>query len=165
MSPQQSESIEPQRDLVIQIIEEYLTKISNFARLCDQEAQRSSLTKRKARWINGVGGSLIALMGIAISAMDGHENIRKSIGIASTAVGSVIATAAQFIDPAKARRRAIDLKNLGLKLEDLETEGRVSYIGLKSNETEAEPLIALNKKLLSDFATLRQQAYELGVEV
>ena len=165
MSTQEGPPFETQRDLIIQIIEEFLAKISTFAKLCDQEAQRSSLTKRKARWINGVGGGLIVLMGLTISAMNDNENIRKYVGIASTAVGSVIATAGQFIDPAKARQRAIDLKNLGLKLEILETESKVTYVGLKTNGTEVEPLITLNNKLLTDFALLRQQAYELGVEV
>jgi hypothetical protein len=165
MSSQGGQPFEEQRSLIIQIIEEYLAKISTFAKLCDQEAQRSSLTKRKARWINGVGGGLIVLMGLTISAMNDNEKIRKYVGIASTAVGSVIATAGQFIDPAKARQRAIDLKNLGLKLEVLETESKVTYVGLKSSGTEVEPLIALNKKLLNDFAALRKEAYDLGVEV
>jgi hypothetical protein len=108
---------------------------------------------------------LIVLMGLTISAMNDNENIRKYVGIASTAVGSVIATAGQFIDPAKARQRAIDLKNLGVKLEVLETESKITYVGLKTNGTEVEPLIALNKKLLNDFAALRKEAYDLGVEV
>ena len=62
MSTQAGQPFETQRDLIVQIIEEFLAKINTFAKLCDQEAQRSSLTKRKARWINGVGGGLIILM-------------------------------------------------------------------------------------------------------
>jgi hypothetical protein len=76
--------------------------------------------KRRGRWINGIGGGLIALLGIVVTALPSNaENIRKYIGLASAVAGSIIATAGQYIDPARARQRAIDLKTLKVQLENL----------------------------------------------
>jgi hypothetical protein len=155
-----------QKKLIINLIDERLSKVATFAKTCDKEAGKSSGYKRRARWINGIFGGLTALLGIVLTALPSNEEyIRKYIGLASAVAGSIIATAGQYIDPAKARQRAIDLKTLRVQLENLEAESRVQFWGLQNNEADINQLVTLNKNLLDEFAKLQKEAFDRGVDV
>jgi hypothetical protein len=155
-----------QKKLIINSIDERLSKVATFAKTCDLEAGKSSGYKRRARWINGIFGGLTALLGIVLTALPSNEEyIRKYIGLASAVAGSIIATAGQYIDPAKARQRAIDLKTLRVQLENLEAESRVQFWGLQNNEADINQLVTLNKNLLDEFAKLQKEAFDRGVDV
>jgi hypothetical protein len=166
MEPQPSQSNSDHKKFIINSIDERLNKVATFAKTCDWEAGRSSRYKRRARWINGIFGSLTALLGIVLTALPSDkENIRKYIGIASAVAGSIIATAGQYIDPARARQRAIDLKTLRVQLENLEAGSRVQFLGLKNDEADINQLVTLNKNLMDEFAKLQKEAFDRGVDV
>ena len=83
-----------------------------FAETCEREATKSTRLKRSGRWVNGILGGLTALLGIIVTALPSNTNdIRKYIGLAGAIAGSIVATG-QFIDPARSKQRAIDLKTL-----------------------------------------------------
>jgi hypothetical protein len=106
MDLQPSQLNDDQKSYLIRSINDRLQKAVQFAKTIDWEAGRSSGNKRRSRWITGIGGSLVALAGIALTAVpEDNKDLKKYIGIFSAVVGSVVATSGQFIDPAKARQR------------------------------------------------------------
>lgn len=166
MEPQPSQSNDAQKKFIINSINDRLQKAVKFAETCDWEAGRSSGYKRRGRWINGIGGGLIALLGIVVTALPSNaENIRKYIGLASAVAGSIIATAGQYIDPARARQRAIDIKTLKVQLENLAEESNVQFLGLQNDEADINQLVTLNKNFMDEFAKIQKEAFDQGVDV
>lgn len=166
MEPQPLQSNDVQKKFIINSINDRLQKAVKFAETCDWEAGRSSRYKRRGRLINGIGGGLIALLGIVVTALpDNAENIRKYIGLVSTLAGSIIATAGQYIDPARARQRAIDLKTFKVQLENLAEESHVQFLGLQNDEADINELVKLNKNFMDKFAEIQKEAFDRGVDV
>ena len=155
-----------QKEFTINSINDRLQKAVELAKTCDRDAGRSSRYKRRGRLINGIGGGSIALLGIAVTALPPNaEIIRKYIGIASAVAGSIIATAGQYIDPARARQRAIDLKTLKVRLENLAEESHVQFLGLQNDQADINELVTLNKKFMDEFAEIQKEAFDRGVDV
>ena len=155
-----------QKEFTINSINDRLQKAVELAKTCDRDAGRSSRYKRRGRLINGIGGGSIALLGIVVTALPPNaEIIRKSIGIASAVAGSIIATAGQYIDPARARQRAIDLKTLKVRLDNLAEESHVQFLGLQNDQADINELVALNKKFMDEFAEIQKEAFDRGVDV
>jgi hypothetical protein len=155
-----------QKEFIINSINDRLQKAVELAKTCDGDAGRSSRYKRRGRWINGIGGGLIALGGIVLTALPPNaEIIRKYIGIASAVAGSIIATTSQYIDPARARQRAIDLKTLKVRLENLAEESHVQFLGLQNDQADINDLVALNKQFMDEFAEIQKEAFDRGVDV
>lgn len=162
----QSQSNDGQRKFVIKSIDDRLKDAVAFAKACESEAMQSTRLKRRGRWINGILGGLTALLGIVVTALPSDaDDIRKYIGLAGAIAGSIVATAGQFIDPAKARQRAIDLKTLRIQLENLAQESQVEFLGWKNDEADMNKLVDLNKKLMDKFAELQEKAFNRGVDV
>jgi hypothetical protein len=155
-----------QKEFTINSINDRLQKAVELAKTCDRDAGRSSRYKRRGRLINGIGGGSIALLGIVVTALPPNaEIIRTYIGIASAVAGSIIATAGQYIDPARARQRAIDLKTLKVRLENLAEESHVQFLGLQNDQADINELVALNKKFMDEFAEIQKEAFDRGVDV
>jgi hypothetical protein len=166
MSVQPSQSNEDQTSYLIRSINDRLQKTVQFTKTVEWEAKRSSGNKRRSRWITGIGGGLVALAGIALTAVPkDKEHLKSYIGIFSAVVGSVVATSGQFIDPAKARQRSISLKSLTIQLENLAEDSQVQCLGLQKDQTDASQLVALNKAFMDEFAKARKEAFDLGVDV
>jgi hypothetical protein len=164
MDLQPSQIIDDQKSYLIKSINDRLQKTVEFAKTVEWEARRSSGNKRRSRWITGIGGSLVAFAGIALTAVQ-DENAKKYIGIFSAVVGSVVATSGQFIDPAKSRQRAIGLKTLMIQLENLAENSQVQSLGLQKDQADTTELVTLNKVFMDEFVKIQKEAFDLGVDV
>jgi hypothetical protein len=168
VEPQPSQLNDDQKNYLIGSINDRLRKTVQFAKLIDREAARSSGNKRRSRWITGIGGSLVTLAGIALTAVPkdkDYDYLKQYIGIFSAVVGSVVATSGQFIDSAKARQRAIGLKTLTLQLENLAEESQVQCLGLQKNQADINQLLTLNKVFMDEFTKIQKEAFDLGIDV
>lgn len=165
MEPQPSQSNDDHRQHVIELIDKRLEDVVKFAGICESEATKSTRLKRRGRWVNGILGGLTALLGILVTALPSDsDDIRKYIGLAGAIAGSIVATAGQFIDPVRARQRAIDLKILRTQLENLEEKNKVKFLILK-NGVDTNKLVSLNEDLMNKFAELQKEAFIRGVDV
>ena len=95
----------------------------------------------------------------------GKDYLKSYIGIFSAVVGSIVATSGQFIDPAKARQRAIGLKTLTLQLENLAEDSQVKCLGLQKDQVDTNQLATLNKVFMDEFVKIQKEAFDLGVDV
>ena len=167
MSPmdlQSSQLNDDQKSYLIKSINDRLQKTVEFAKTVEWEARRSSGYKRWGRWITGLGGGLIALAGIALTAVQ-DDNVKKYIGIFSAVIGSAVATSGQFIDPAKSRARAIGLKTVMIQLENLAENSQVQSLGLQKEQAATTELVTLNKNFMDEFVKIQKEALDLGVDV
>ena len=166
MDLQPSQLNDDQKSYVIKSINDRLQKTVEFAKTVEWEARRSSGNKRWGRWITGLGGGLLALAGIALTAVpDKNEDIKKYIGIFSAVIGSAVATSSQFIDPAKSRARAIGLKTVMIQLENLAENSQVNSLGLQKEQAATTELVTLNKNFMDEFVKIQKEALDLGVDV
>ena len=166
MDLQSSQLNDDQKSYLIKSINDRLQKTVDFAKTVEWEARRSSGYKRWGRWITGLGGGLIALAGIALTAVpDKNNNIKKYIGIFSAVIGSAVATSGQFIDPAKSRARAIGLKTVMIQLENLAENRQVQSLGLQKEQAATTELVTLNKDFMDEFVKIKKEALDLGVDV
>ena len=166
MDLQPSQLNDDQKSYVIKSINDRLQKTVEFAKTVEWEARRSSGNKRWGRWITGLGGGLLALAGIALTAVpDKNEDIKKYIGIFSAVIGSAVATSGQFIDPAKSRARAIGLKTVMIQLENLAENSQVNSLGLQKEQAATTELVTLNKNFMDEFVKIQKEALDLGVDV
>jgi hypothetical protein len=166
MDLQSSQLNDDQKGYLIKSINDRLQKTGEFAKIVEMEARRSSGNKRSSRWITGLGGGLVALAGIALTAVpQGKDYLKSYIGIFSAVVGSIVATSGQFLDPAKARQRAIGLKTLTLQLENLAEDSQVKCLGLQKDQVDANQLATLNKVFMDEFVKIQKEAFDLGVDV
>ena len=166
MDLQPSQLNDDQKSYVIKSINDRLQKTVEFAKTVEWEARRSSGNKRWGKWITGLGGGLLALAGIALTAVpDKNEDIKKYIGIFSAVIGSAVATSSQFIDPAKSRARAIGLKTVKIQLENLAENSQVHSLGLQKEQAATTELVTLNKNFMDEFVKIQKEALDLGVDV
>ena len=166
MDLQPSQLNDDQKSYVIKSINDRLQKTVEFAKTVEWEARRSSGNKRWGKWITGLGGGLLALAGIALTAVpDKNEDIKKYIGIFSAVIGSAVATSSQFIDPAKSRARAIGLKTVMIQLENLAENSQVNSLGLQKEQAATTELVTLNKNFMDEFVKIQKEALDLGVDV
>jgi hypothetical protein len=166
MDLQSSQLNDDQKSYLIKSINDRLQKTVDFAKTVEWEARRSSGYKRWGRWITGLGGGLIALAGIALTAVpDKNNNMKKYIGIFSAVIGSAVATSGQFIDPAKSRARAIGLKTVMIQLENLAENSQVQSLGLQKEQAATTELVTLNKDFMDEFVKIKKEALDLGVDV
>ena len=166
MDLQPSQLNADQQSYLLRSINDRVQKTAQFAKTVDWEARRSSGNKRRSRWVTGIGGSLVALAGIALTAVpQGKDYLKSYIGIFSAVVGSIVATSGQFIDPAKARQRAIGLKTLTLQLENLAEDSQVKCLGLQKDQVDTNQLATLNKVFMDEFVKIQKEAFDLGVDV
>jgi len=167
VEPLPSQLNDGQKNYLIRSINDRLQKTVEFAKRIDGEAGKSSGNKRWSRWITGIGGSLVTLAGIALTAVpEGkYDDLKKNIGIFSAVIGAVVATSGQFIDPAKARQRAIGLKTLTLQLENLAENSQVQSLGLQKEQAATTELVTLNKDFMDEFVKIQKEAFDLGVDV
>lgn len=173
-----------QKQFVQNTIATRLKKMSEFAKTCELEANRSSGFKRKGRLINGILGGLTALIGVTIAALPSNEiwpipilnrisgitqvntsDISRSLGLFGAITGSVIGTIGQFLDPTKSRQRAIDLQLLKVKLSNLTEENQIIFLGLKNTNPDTIEFINLNKSLMEEFTNIQKEAFEQGVNI
>jgi hypothetical protein len=173
-----------QKQFVQNAIATRLKKMSEFAKTCELEANRSSGFKRKGRLINGILGGLTALIGVTIAALPSNEiwpipilnrisgitqvntsDISRSLGLFGAITGSVIGTIGQFLDPTKSRQRAIDLQLLKVKLSNLTEENQIIFLGLKNTNPDTIEFINLNKSLMEEFTNIQKEAFEQGVNI
>jgi hypothetical protein len=164
MDLQSSQLNDDQKSYLIKSINDRLQKTVEFAKTVEWEARRSSGYKRWGRWITGLGGGLIALAGIALTAVQ-DDNVKKYIGIFSAVIGSAVATSGQFIDPAKSRARAIGLKTVMIQLENLAENSQVNSLGLQKEQAATTELVTLNKNFMDEFVKIQKEALDLGVDV
>jgi hypothetical protein len=164
MDLQSSQLNDDQKSYLIKSINDRLQKTVDFAKTVEWEARRSSGYKRWGRWITGLGGGLIALAGIALTAVQ-DDNVKKYIGIFSAVIGSAVATSGQFIDPAKSRARAIGLKTVMIQLENLAENSQVNSLGLQKEQAATTELVTLNKNFMDEFVKIQKEALDLGVDV
>jgi len=164
MDLQSSQLNDDQKSYLIKSINDRLQKTVEFAKTVEWEARRSSGYKRWGRWITGLGGGLIALAGIALTAVQ-DDNVKKYIGIFSAVIGSAVATSGQFIDPAKSRQRAIGLRTIMIQLENLAENSQVKSLGLQKEQAATAELITLNKVFMDEFVKIHKEALDLGVDV
>jgi hypothetical protein len=164
MDLQSSQLNDDQKSYLIKSINDRLQKTVDFAKTVEWEARRSSGYKRWGRWITGLGGGLIALAGIALTAVQ-DDNVKKYIGIFSAVLGSAVATSGQFIDPAKSRARAIGLKTVMIQLENLAENSQVQSLGLQKEQAATTELVTLNKNFMDEFVKIQKEALDLGVDV
>lgn len=166
MTSQSVQSDDELRRFLIESIQNRLTELTVFSQTCEAEANDASNRKRINRWFNGIFGFLTALGGIVITQLPSEaETLRIYISLGHAIAGSIIATAGQFIDPAKSRERAIDLKNLKLRLDDLADEYQIEFLELKNDPVDTQRLIELNRNLKEKFAKLKSEAFEYGVDI
>jgi hypothetical protein len=165
MDLQPSQLNDDQKSYVIKSINDRLQKTVEFAKTVEWEARRSSGNKRWGRWITGLGGGLLALAGIALTAVPDKEDIKKYIGIFSAVIGSAVATSGQFIDPTKSRARAIGLKTVMIQLENLAENSQVNSLGLQKEQAATTELVTLNKNFMDEFVKIQKEALDLGVDV
>jgi hypothetical protein len=78
---------------------------------------------------------------------------------------SLVPLSGQYIDPARARQRAIDLKTLKVRLENLAEESHVQFLGLQNDQADINELVALNKNFMDKFAEIQKEAFDRGVDV
>jgi hypothetical protein len=164
MDLQSSQLNDDQKSYLIKSINNRLQKTVEFAKTVEWEARRSSGYKRWGRWITGLGGGLIALAGIALTAVQ-DDNVKKYIGIFSAVIGSAVATSGQFIDPAKSRQRAIGLRTIMIQLENLAENSQVQSLGLQKEQAATTELVTLNKNFMDEFVKIQKEALDLGVDV
>ena len=166
MDLQPSQLNADQQSYLLRSINDRVQKTAQFAKTVDWEARRSSGNKRISRLVTGIGGSLVTLAGIALTAVpQGKDYLKSYIGIFSAVVGSIVATSAQFIDPAKSRQRAIGLKTLTLQLENLAEDSQVKCLGLQKDQLDTNQLATLNKVFMDEFVKIQKEAFDLGVDV
>jgi len=166
MDLQSSQLNDDQKSYLIKSINDRLQKTVDFAKTVEWEARRSSGNKRWGRWITGLGGGLLALAGIALTAVpDKNNNMKKYIGIFSAVIGSAVATSSQFLDPAKSRARAIGLKTVMIQLENLAENSQVNCLGLQKEQAATTELVTLNKNFMDEFVKIQKEALDLGVDV
>jgi len=170
MDLQSSQLNDDQKSYLIKSINDRLQKTVDFAKTVEWEARRSSGNKRWGRWITGLGGGLLALAGIALTAVpdannEKNNNMKKYIGIFSAVIGSAVATSSQFLDPAKSRARAIGLKTVMIQLENLAENSQVNCLGLQKEQAATTELVTLNKNFMDEFVKIQKEALDLGVDV
>ena len=157
-----------QSTFVIQSIEKLLNNASKLSRKCQEDAGSASSNKRTGRIVNSTLGILAALLGVAVSQIPEHiTSLRIFIGTSNAVIGAAIVATAQLLDPAKSRKRAIDLQLLKTKLENFSDTNRIKFLGMKDDKDhhDIDEMIKLHYDLAEELTQLQEKAFNLGVDV